>query len=90
MPDETSGHPELIIRIHPVGGDDVSFVTADFAGLGQAVEVITRALNERRSLVLTQARSSREPDTSAVVINLANVIAARVSEKNGAAGRQIL
>ncbi|GAA4095086.1 hypothetical protein [Actinomadura miaoliensis] len=89
MPDETSDNPELIIRIHPVGGDDVSFVTADFEGMGQAVEVITRALNERRSLVLTRARSSREPDTSAVVINLANVIAARVSGKNGT-DRQIL
>jgi hypothetical protein len=46
----------LIMRFHPVGGEDVSVVCEDFAGEREALEAIARALDERRSLVLTRAR----------------------------------
>jgi len=49
----------LIMRFHPVGGEDVSVVCADFAGEREALEAIARALDEQRSLVLTRARYDR-------------------------------
>jgi hypothetical protein len=72
MPDHKPDD-ELIIRLHPIGGDDVTIATTDFAEPAQALEAITHALNEHHSLTLTQARYNREPDTNAVVINLTNV-----------------
>jgi hypothetical protein len=63
----------LIMRFHPVGGEDVSVVTEDFAGEREAIEAIAQALDERRSLVLTHARYNREAEQNAVIINLANV-----------------
>jgi hypothetical protein len=70
---------ELIIRIHPVAGEDVSVISADFGGEAEALEAITRALDERRSLVLVRARYNREAGENGVVVNLANVVSVRVS-----------
>jgi hypothetical protein len=50
----------LIMRFHPVGGEDVSVVTEDYGGEREALEAIAQALDDRRSLVLTQARYGRE------------------------------
>jgi hypothetical protein len=70
---------ELIMRFHPVGGEDVSLLSADFAGPEEALEAIARALDERRGLILTHARYNRETSENIVIINLANVVAVRVS-----------
>jgi hypothetical protein len=78
------------LRFHPVGGEDVSVVCGDFAGEREAFEAIARALDERRSLVLTRARYHREADENGVIINLANVVSVRVSEIEGAATGQYL
>jgi hypothetical protein len=80
----------LIIRFHPVGGDDVSVVSEDFGGQAEALEAIAKALDERRSLVLTHARYNREADQNGVIINLANVVAVRVSTTDSAATGQYL
>jgi hypothetical protein len=80
----------LIMRFHPVGGEDVSVVCGDFAGEREALEAIARALDERRSLALTRARYDREADGSGVIINLANVVSVRVSEIDTAATGQYL
>lgn len=71
---------ELIMRFHRVGGEDVSLISADFGGEAEALEAITRALDERRSLVLIRARYNREAGENGVVINLANVVSVRVSK----------
>ena len=68
---------ELILRFHPVGGEDVSVLTADFAEPDDALEAVVRALDERRSLVLRRARYNREATENAVVVNLANIVAVR-------------
>lgn len=71
---------ELIMRFHLAGGEDVSILTADFGGEAEALEVIARALDERRSLVLTHARYNREAGENGVIVNLANVVSVRVSK----------
>ena len=81
---------ELIMRFHPVGGEDVSLTTADFAGEAEALRAIARALDERRSLVLTHARYNREADENGVVVNLANVVSVRVSKTDTATAGQYL
>ncbi|HEU4421088.1 MAG TPA: hypothetical protein VFR67_00945 [Pilimelia sp.] len=73
---------ELIMRFHPVGGEDVTVLTRDFAAPNEALEAIARALDERRSLVLTRARYNREANENAVVINLANVVSVRVARRD--------
>jgi hypothetical protein len=80
----------LSIRFHPVGGEDVSLLSGDFNGEPEALEAIARALDERRSLVLTRARYSRENDVNGVVINLANVVSVRVSKTESAEAGQYL
>jgi hypothetical protein len=70
---------ELIMRFHPVGGEDVTLISRDFDGEAHALEVIARAVDERRSLVLTQARYDRVASQNGVVLNLANVVSVRVS-----------
>ena len=80
----------LIIRFHPVGGEDVSVVSEDFAGEREALEAIAQALDKRRSLVLTHARYNREADQNGVIINLANVVSVRVSKTDSAATGQYL
>ena len=80
----------LIMRFHPVGGEDVSVVSEDFAGEREALEAIVGALDERRSLVLTHARYNREADQNGVIINLANVVSVRVSKTDSAATGQYL
>jgi len=81
---------ELIMRFHPVGGEDVSLISKDFGGEGEALEAIARALDDRRSLVLTQARYDREAGENGVVINLANVVSVRVSKTDSATTGQYL
>jgi hypothetical protein len=81
---------EVFMRFHPVGGEDVSVVSKDFGGEGEALEAIAHALDERRSLVLTRARYNREGGENGVVINLANVVSARVSKTDSAATGQYL
>jgi hypothetical protein len=73
---------ELVMRFHPVGGEDVSLLSNDFADEEQALGAIAQALVERRGLVLAQARYNREAGQSGVVINLANVVSVRVSSKD--------
>src|SRR5580700_4013198 len=80
----------LIMRFHPVGGEDVSVVSEDFGGEREAPEAIAQALDDRRSLVLTQARYDREAHQSGVIINLANVVSVRVSKTDSAATGQYL
>ena len=81
---------ELIMRFHPVGGEDVSLISKDFGGEGEALEAITRAMDDRRSLVLTHARYDRAAGENGVVINLANVVSVRVSKTDSATTGQYL
>jgi hypothetical protein len=67
-----------------------SLISKDFGGEGEALEAIARALDERRSLVLTQARYDREAGENGVVINLANVVSVRVSKTDSATTGQYL
>jgi hypothetical protein len=80
----------LIMRFHPVGGEDVSVVCGDFTGESEAIEAVAHAIDERHSLVLNEARYEREPDEIGVVINLANVVSMRVSKTDGAVTGQYL
>jgi hypothetical protein len=70
---------ELIMRFHPVGGEDISLLSTDFGEPEEALEAITRALDERRGLILTHARYNREDNEHIVVINFANIVSVRVS-----------
>lgn len=85
-----SDNTEMIIRFQPVGGEDVAVLSSDFAGPDEAVEAIARALDERRSLILTRARYDRESDENAVLINLANVVSVRVARRDSATSGQYL
>jgi hypothetical protein len=80
----------LIMRFHPVGGEDVSVISEDFPGEQEALQAVARALDERRSLVLRNARYDREADENGVIINLANVVSVRVSRTDSAATGQYL
>ena len=80
----------LIMRFHPVGGEDVSVVSEDFTGEREALEAIACALDEHRSLVLRHAKYDREADENGVIINLANVVSVRVSRTDSAATGQYL
>lgn len=86
MPDNV----ELIMRFHPVGGEDVSVLSEDFGGEKEALETIAQLIDERRSLVLTRARYNREAGENGVVVNLANVVSVRVSMKDSATTGQYL
>ena len=70
---------ELILRIHPVAGEDISLISKDFDGQAEALELIARAVDERRSLILARARFNREAGENGVVVNLANVVSVWVS-----------
>jgi len=78
MPDNV----ELIVRFHPVGGEDVSILTADFATVDDALMTISRALDEHRSLILSRAKYNREATENAVVVNLSNVVSVRVGRQD--------
>jgi hypothetical protein len=80
----------LLIRLHPVSGEDVSVISRDFAGEAEALAAIARALDERRSLVLTQARYDRDAGENGLVVNLANVVSVQVSKADGATTGQYL
>ncbi|MFF4773729.1 hypothetical protein ACFY05_12800 [Microtetraspora fusca] len=84
------GNIMLIMRFHLVSGEDVSVASGDFSGEPEALEAITRALDEGRSLVLTQARYGGESDLNGVVINLANVVSVRVLKTSSAEAGQYL
>lgn len=86
MPDDL----ELILRFHPVGGEDVSVLSKDFGAEREALEAIARAMDERRSLVLARARYDREAGENGVIVNLANVVSVRVSKKDSATTGQYL
>ena len=81
---------ELIMRFHPVGGEDVSVLSEDFGGEKDALETIAHLMDERRSLLLTRARYDREAGENGVVVNLANVVSVRVSMKDSATTGQYL
>jgi hypothetical protein len=81
---------ELIMRFHPVAGEDVSVMSADFADESEAIAAVARAVDERRSLVLVRARYNREAGESGVVVNLANVVSVRVSKTDSATTGQYL
>jgi hypothetical protein len=72
---------ELIMRFHPVRGEDVSVLSKDFGGEEEALEQIAQLVDERRGLVLRRARYDREKAENGMVINLANVVSVRVSMK---------
>jgi hypothetical protein len=78
------------MRFHPVGGEDVSVLTEDFAGEREALETVAHLMDERRSLVLIRARYDREAGENGVVVNLANVVSVRVSVKDSARTGQYL
>jgi len=52
--------------------------------------MIAGALDERRCLVLTQARYDRESGGSGVIVNLANVVSVRVSRTDSEPSGQYL
>ena len=81
---------DLFIRVHAVGGDDLLVVSRDFGSEQEATEAITRALDVRRSLILSRASFNRESAQSVVVLNLANVVAVRVARTDSAATGQYL
>jgi len=81
---------ELIMRFHPVGGQDVALLSTDFTGEQEALEAIARALDERRSLVLTRARYDRDTGDNGVVINLSNMVSVRVASTDSDTSGQYL
>ena len=81
---------ELIMRFHPVGGEDVSVLSKDFGGEQEALERIAHSMDERRSLVLRRARYDREQGENGMVVNLANVVSVRVSMKDSSTTGQYL
>ncbi|MBW6436356.1 hypothetical protein KZ829_21690 [Actinoplanes hulinensis] len=85
-----SDNTEMIIRFHPMGGEDVAVLTSDFQGPDEAIEAIARALDERRTLILTHARYNRETDENAVLVNLANIVSVRVARRDSATSGQYL
>lgn len=80
----------LIIRFHPVGGEDFSVVSEDFDVEARALETIGSAMDERRSLVLTHARYEREADVNGVIVNLTNVVSVRMTRTDSAEAGQYL
>lgn len=81
---------ELIMRFHPVGGEDLSLITMDFGGESEAIEAVGRALDEHRSLILLHARYNREAGENPVVVNLANVVSVRIAKADSEATGQYL
>lgn len=81
---------ELIVRFHPVGGEDVSVLTTDFGSEREALDAVAGALDERRGLILTQARYNRDGDQNGVIVNLANVVSIRISTMDSAKTGQYL
>lgn len=69
---------ELVLRFHPVAGEDITVMSRDFADEQEATDTIVRAIDDRRSLVLRQARYDRESQVAAVVLNTSNIVSVRV------------
>jgi hypothetical protein len=78
------------MRIHSVGGEDISLTTKDFGGEEEALQAVARALDERRSLVLAQATYNREGGENGVVVNLANVVSVQVTNQDSGTAGQYL
>lgn len=76
MPDNV----ELIVRLHPTTGEDITLHTWDFPGPREALAAMAQALDERRTITLTRARYEGDIAESAVIINLANLVTVRVME----------
>jgi uncharacterized protein YjaG (DUF416 family) len=76
MPDKV----ELMVRLHPMSGEDTALTSRDFASAAEALDAISRAMDDRRSLILVHARYEGDVGESAVVVNLANVVTVRVLE----------
>jgi hypothetical protein len=87
---EVPGNVVLIMRFHPVHGEDFAVICEDFAAESEALEAIAHARGAGRSLVLTRARHDRAADENGVVINLANVASVRLSNTDSAATGQCL
>jgi hypothetical protein len=85
-----SDNAELILRFHPVGGEDVSVLSKDFDGEKEALERIAQSMDDRHSLVLRRARYDREKTENGMVINLANIVSVRVSMKDSSTTGQYL
>jgi hypothetical protein len=83
-----SDNVELILRLHALSGEDVTVVSTDFGEEREALEVLARAVDDRRCVVLIKARYNREADESGVVLNLANVVSVRVSQSDRASGEK--
>jgi hypothetical protein len=73
---------ELIVRLHPTGGEDIAVWTRDFTGVGEAIDAIADAIDHRRNLTLRKVRYQGDLGQSAVVINLKNVVTVRVLESD--------
>jgi len=80
----------LIMRFHPAGGENVTVQSEYFVEELESLEDIPQSQDKRRSLVLTHARYGRETGHSGVIINLANVVAVRVSKTDSAATGQYM
>src|SRR4029453_18888919 len=81
---------EMILRFHAVGGEDIPVVCNLFIDEQEALDAIASALDERRSLVLNQARYNREASEHGVIINLTNVVSVRVSKVDSTTSGQYL
>jgi hypothetical protein len=73
---------ELIVRLHPTGGEDIAVWTRDFTGVGEALDAIAEAIDNRRNLTLRKVRYQGDLGESAVVVNLENVVTVRVLESD--------
>jgi hypothetical protein len=60
----------LIMRFHPVHGEDFSVICEDFGAESEALEAIAHVLDAGRSLVLTRPRYDRAAHENGMVINL--------------------
>jgi hypothetical protein len=80
----------LVLQFRLMNGEEVSVLSDDFSGRHEAIEAVARALDEHRSLVLTHAKRDRHAYEEGVVVNLANVVSARVSTSDSAAAGQYL
>src|SRR5258708_15412143 len=63
----------LIMRFHPVGGEDVSVISEDFTGEHEALEAVARARDQPGGLALPHSRSDREANEKREIINLSNI-----------------
>src|SRR5260221_6320630 len=80
----------LIMRFHPVGGEDVSVISEDFTGDHEALEAVGHALDQRRRLGVRHAREEPPTDENWILIHPANTRSGRASRADSAATGQYL